>query len=57
MPIEIRELNIRVNVRGQDEDSEESASRGDESSEVEREELMAEIIDQILEILDKRKER
>jgi hypothetical protein len=57
MPIEIRELNIRVNVRGRGDDSEESAAHGDSSTEIDREELMADIIDQILEILDKRKER
>lgn len=57
MPIQIRELNIRVNVRGDGDDSEASAAQGDNSSEIDREELMADIIEQILEILDKRKER
>ncbi|WP_170110341.1 DUF5908 family protein [Flavilitoribacter nigricans] len=57
MPIEIRELNIRVNVRGRGEDSEESSAHGDNTSDIDREELMAEIIEQILEILDNRKER
>lgn len=57
MPIEIRELTIRVNVRGKGDDSEESSAKGDAGADIDQEEMAAEVIEQVLEILEKRKER
>ncbi len=56
MPIEIRELNIRVSVNQQQQetDAPDAASTGNIAG---KDEIIAECIEQVMEILHKQKER
>ncbi len=57
MPIEIKELHIKVNVRGKGEEDNTSTIEGDEAPEIDREELIAECVEQVLEIIKMKVER
>lgn len=57
MPIEIRELNIKVSVGGKAEETNDSAAKGENSEVLEKEALVSEIIEQVLEILQNQRER
>jgi hypothetical protein len=53
MPIEIRELNIRINVS----DNQTGGNTGNAATQESRESLVAECVEQVLEIISKTHER
>lgn len=58
MPIEIRELNIRVSVsQNQPEQGSSPAAGGGQAETLDREELIAECVEQVMELLRLRNER
>lgn len=58
MPIEIRELNIRVSVVQNQQEQESAPSSGNTGSAVpEKDEFIAEIVEQVLELIKQRTER
>ena len=54
MPIEIRELNIKINVSDNQDKPASSNSPGDKEA---QNKIIAQCVDQVLEILSKTKER
>ena len=55
MPIEIKELHIKINVDEGQESSRDSTSSG--SNQTERDKIIAECVEQVMEILEKKEER
>lgn len=54
MPIEIKELHIKINVSG---DSEQRQSRGGGEEENSKEKIIEACVDQVMELLSKKEER
>lgn len=57
MPLEIRELNIRVNVGGDASGANASGSRGSDEAASDKDEMLSECVDEVLRVLRDRKER
>ena len=58
MPIEIRELNIRVSVSQNQQEQGSTAASGSAPAELpDKEELIAEVVEQVMELIKLRNER
>lgn len=57
MPLEIRELNIRVNVGGEASGGSASGAQGSAEAAVDKDAVISECVDEVLRVLRERKER
>lgn len=57
MPIEIRELNIRVSVSQNQQEQDQAAEQQASSSGFDKEELIAECVEQVMELIRLKNER
>lgn len=57
MPIEIRELNIRVSISQNQQEQDQPAEQQTSSSGFDKEELIAECVEQVMELIRLKNER
>lgn len=57
MPLEIRELNIRVNVGGDASGTDAPRSQGSDAAASDKDAMISECVDEVLRVLRDRKER